>query len=90
MVRKSYGPRRGTRKKLRAKKPTLTKFLQEFSIGERVAIDIQSNVKGFPHPRFQGLVGKVIGKRGKAYIVEVRNKDAKKIIITKPVHLKKV
>ena len=90
MVSKSKGFKRGTRQKLKLKKkPTLTRFLQEFRVGESVHIDIQPSVAGFPHHRFHGATGKIIGKRGSAYVIEVRDKNKLKKIITKPVHLKK-
>ncbi len=96
MAPKSKGFRSGSRHVLKKSprergKVPITRFLQEFNIGDRVAIDIEPSVhKGMPHPRFQGRVGKVIGKRGRAYIVEVPDMDSKKILIVLPVHLKKV
>jgi large subunit ribosomal protein L21e len=89
MVRKSYGRKRGTRRKFRVKvKPTITRFLSSFEIGQKVHIDICPSEKGFPHPKFQGKTGVVIGKRGNAYIVEVKNMKTTKNIIAKPEHLK--
>jgi large subunit ribosomal protein L21e len=43
-----------------------------------------------PFPRFKGIAGKVIGKRGKSYLVEI--KDGKKIkqVISRPEHLKAI
>lgn len=90
MTQKSHGFRRGTRKKFRArKKPTVTMFLQEFNIGDTVHVDIQPSIKAMPHHRFHGSTGKVIEKRGSAYVVEVTDRDKVKKIITKAVHLKK-
>ncbi len=96
MAPKSKGFRAGSRHVLRKSprnkgKISITRYLQKFNIGDRVAIDIEPSVhKGMPHPRFQGRVGKVIGKRGRAYIIEVPDMDSKKILIVLPVHLKKV
>ena len=91
MVSKSHGFKRGTRKKFKARRtPSIKNFLQTFSIGDRVSINIKPNVKRFPHHRFQGLTGKVISVRGKSYVVEVFDRDKRKVIITKPVHLKKI
>ncbi|MBU5678742.1 MAG: 50S ribosomal protein L21e [Candidatus Aenigmatarchaeota archaeon] len=89
MTIKTRGFRRKTRYKLKQEdvlKPSL--FIKEFNIGDRVAIDIQSACKKHPHPKFQGRVGKVIGKRGKAYIIEVKDMETKKIVIARPEHLK--
>lgn len=90
MVKKSRGFRAKTRKKLRQKaKPSITKFLQEFEIGEKVIIlQEPSSQKGMPHLRFKGKVGKVIDKRGKSYIVEIRDGNKVKKIISRPEHLR--
>ncbi|MEM5882731.1 MAG: 50S ribosomal protein L21e [Candidatus Aenigmatarchaeota archaeon] len=94
MVKKSRGIRTKTREKLRQKagyRPTITKFLQEFKEGQKVAIVQEpSSHSGMPHPRFKGRVGKVIGKRGKSYIVEITDGNKIKKIISKPEHLKAV
>jgi large subunit ribosomal protein L21e len=71
--------------------PPITRFLREFQVGERVAIDIDpSQHSGMPHHRFQGRVGIVIGMQGRAYLVEVKEGSVRKVIIASPVHLKKV
>lgn len=91
MTRKSKGFRSGTRKKLRQKlvRPTITKFLQEFKIGQRVIIVLEpSSHKGMPFPRFKGSAGKIIEKRGKSYIVEIKDGNKLKNIISRPEHLK--
>ena len=94
MVKKSRGFRTGTRKKLKQKpgyRPPITKFLQEFEIGQKVLIAQEpSSQKGMPHPRFKGRVGKVIGKRGKSYIVEIKNGNKVKKLISRPEHLRLV
>ena len=94
MVKKSRGFRAGTRKKLKQKpgyRPPITKFLQEFEIGQKVLIAQEpSSQKGMPHPRFKGRVGRVIGKRGKSYIVEIKNGNKVKKLISRPEHLRLV
>ena len=94
MSQKSKGPRLRTRKRLKQPsgyRPTITKFLQKFEIGEKVVIKQEpSSHKGMPHPRFKGLVGKVIAKRGKAYVVEVKVGKKIKKVISRPEHLKKL
>ena len=86
MVVKSYGKMRGTRKKLRKKKITLTGYLKEFKVGDRVHIDFVSH--RIPHPLFQGLTGSIIEKRGNGYIVEVKDRNAVKKVSLRPEHLK--
>ena len=93
MVRKSRGFKSGTRKKLKQKlaRPTITKFLQEFKIGQRVIIVPEpSSHKGMPYPRFKGIVGKIESKRGKSYIVKIKDGNMEKKIISRPEHLKAI
>ncbi len=93
MVQKSQGSRHGSRKKLikKKKKKTspVTKAVQEFEENEVVHIDIDSSIhKGMPHPRFDGRTGKILEKRGRAYLVEVSDKSSKKKFTVRPEHLK--
>ena len=92
MVVKSHGPRRRTREKLRNPekfKPNL--FLQKFEIGQRVAIKIlSSSHSGMPFRRFHGKNGIVTGIRGRAYEVEIRDGNKKKMLIVNPEHLKAI
>jgi len=91
---KTKGPRSRTRKKLRKKwkgLPPVNEFLKKFEVGEKVVIKIEPSVhKGMPFPRFHGRVGVVIGKRGKAYLVKIEDGKKEKLIISHPVHLKRV
>ena len=94
MVKKSRGFRAGTRKKLTQKpayRPSITKFLQEFRKNQRVVVALEpSSQQGMPHPRFKGKIGKVIGKRGKSYIVEILDGNKVKRLIARPEHLKSI
>ena len=89
MVRKSYGKMKGTRKKLRVKKRlTITKILQEFKDGDKVHIDLSAIRSA--NPKFHGSTGYIVSKRGKNYMVKVRNKKAFKTIFLNSSQLKKV
>lgn len=91
MVKKSRGFRAKTRKSLKQKRvrPNITKFLTEFKKNQSVMIlQEPSSHKGMPHPRFKGKTGRIIGKRGKAYIVEIVDGNKVKTLITRPEHLK--
>jgi len=93
MVRESSGFRSGTRKKLRQKltRPTITKFLQEFKMGQRVVIALEpSSQKGMPFPRFKGRMGKIVEKRGKSYVVEILDGNKVKKLVSRPEHLKSI
>ncbi len=90
MVRKSHGPRRKTRKKLQKRELRIRDYLQEFKIGDAVAIVVNPSSRSMVHPRFHGITGKVIEKRGRGYVVEFKNGNKTKKLILKPEHLKKV
>ncbi len=90
---KSHGfrikSRKKLRKKIREKGIKIRRALQVFEVGQRVHIDIDPAVhKGMPHPRFQGRTGVVIGKRGRAYLVRIRDGGLYKTLIVRPEHLK--
>nr|Q74N21.2 RecName: Full=Large ribosomal subunit protein eL21; AltName: Full=50S ribosomal protein L21e [Nanoarchaeum equitans Kin4-M] len=94
--RKGKGFRRKTRDKL-SKHPrqrgklTITRILQKFNNNDKVAIVIEPSWHyGMPHPRYHGLVGTVVGKRGNCYEVELEFNGEKKLLIVHPAHLKKV
>ncbi|MEM5829376.1 MAG: 50S ribosomal protein L21e [Candidatus Aenigmatarchaeota archaeon] len=91
-MKKSRGFRTKTRKTLKQKpgyRPPITKFLQEFNIGQKVVIEQEpSSQKGMPHSRYKGRIGSIIGKRGKSYIVEITDGNKVKKIISRPEHLK--
>ena len=91
MVKSSKGLRTGTRRKLRKEprsKFTITPRLRQFKENDRVTIkpDPSSHL-GMPHIRFKGAAGVVLGKRGDAYMVEVRMGGKMKTVITRPEHL---
>jgi len=94
MAHPSRGFMHRTRKKLRQPpdyRPPITKFLQEFSIGQSVVIMPEpSSHKGMPFPRFKGKMGKIVDKRGRSYIVEIADGNMTKHVISRPEHLKLV
>jgi len=79
------------RKKVRTRgKLSLSRYFQEFKEGDRVGIvrEHSQNPK-FP-ARIQGITGVVEGKRGRAYIIKIKEGNKEKIHIIKPIHLKKI
>jgi large subunit ribosomal protein L21e len=71
-------------------KTTVNQLLQEFEVGEKVVIDIDSSVQdGMPHLRYQGKMGTIEGKRGECYEVSIVDGDKGKTLICNPAHLKK-
>ncbi len=89
---KSRGPRRGTRKKYsKNRRVTVNQYLRKFKEGDKVALKTESASQGgMPFRRFHGLTGTVVGKRGKAYLVTIKDGKKLKKIISNPEHLKKV
>ncbi|HLC46020.1 MAG TPA: 50S ribosomal protein L21e, partial [archaeon] len=68
---------------------TLTQHLQSFSEGQRVIVRIDPGFqRGFPHPKYEGRAGKVVGMQGRSYLVQVSDGDSEKVLVSLPVHLK--
>jgi large subunit ribosomal protein L21e len=92
---KSKGPRRKSRsvltKRVREKgKVGLSRLLAEYEVGDKVVINIDSGVhKGMPHKRFQGKVGTVVERRGKAYVLDIPQRKTSKRVIAGPEHVRK-
>ncbi|MBE6528358.1 MAG: 50S ribosomal protein L21e [Thermoplasmata archaeon] len=89
----SSGTRTKTRNKLkksvraRGLSP-ITKAFQTFETGEKVNIIIDPSVhKGMPFSRFHGLTGVVVGERGAAYEVSVKDGNKTKMVVARPEHL---
>ncbi|TAL47209.1 50S ribosomal protein L21e [archaeon] len=92
MTHPSKGFRSRTRKKFEQPagyRPPITKFLQQFTIGQNVVIMQEaSSQRGMPFPRFKGKMGKVVQKRGRSYVVELMDGRMMKHVIARPEHLK--
>ncbi|RLE81838.1 MAG: 50S ribosomal protein L21e, partial [Thermoprotei archaeon] len=70
-------------------RPGLSRLMIEYKIGDKVCIDIDPTyITTAPHRRYQGLTGTIVGKRGRAYIIEVFLGNKKKTIITTADHIK--
>ena len=68
--------------------PPVTRFLREFTVGERVSVRIEaSDPHGQPHPRYQGRTCTVVGKVGRAYRIELLDGGKRKELIATPIHL---
>lgn len=95
MVKASQGLRHRTRKLLRKSVrergaiPRLSQVLVEYRVGDKVHIVPNPAIhEALPHRRYVGRTGTIIGKRGRAYLVEVYLGNKRKIVITVPEHLK--
>lgn len=90
---KTHGTRRKSRYKLKKTVrekglSPISRAIQEFAQGDMVNIDLDPGIQnGMPHPKFHGRTGRVMGQRGRAYIVEVRDGGLMKEVIILPEHL---
>jgi len=88
------GPRKKTRykfkKDLRSRGVLpVTLVIQQFEIGQKVHIVCEPSIqKGMPHRRFHGKTGSVVGQRGRAWLVEIRDGNKNKTVISRPQHLR--
>lgn len=72
-------------------KLSLSKFFQEFAVGDKVGLVINSSVQyGRFYPRFYGLTGSITGrKQGSCYEVAIKDGNKDKKLLVHPIHLKK-
>jgi large subunit ribosomal protein L21e len=90
----SKGYRRGTRN-LRVKprekgKISIRTALQTFEREDKVSIRINPKYQKLPHPRFNGLIGRVVGVQGRAYYVSVKDGGKDKRVLVTPEHLRRM
>jgi len=90
---KHNGIKKGTRYKLQKSLRTrgmanVTKSIQHFEEGQKVHIALDPSVqKGQPHPRFHGKTGTIVGQRGRAWLLEIKDGKMTKTVIARPQHL---
>lgn len=79
------------RKEIRTRgKFSFKKYFQKFEEGEHVAVVREKSLfPNFPE-RLQGRTGVVEGKRGRSYIVKIKDQNKPKQYIIQPIHLKKI
>lgn len=80
------------RKKIRERgKIRFSEYFKELKNGDKVALkkERSSGNAGF-HERMQGRTGEVVGKRGRSYIVKVKDINKEKLFILPAIHLKKI
>jgi large subunit ribosomal protein L21e len=69
---------------------TIANRIKKFSIGDNVVIVPKGNTADIPHPRYRGKVGRVIEKRGSAYVVEIKtSKSLTRKIIAQQRHIER-
>jgi large subunit ribosomal protein L21e len=68
----------------------LSRYFQELKEGDAVAIVKEPSVKANFSKRLQGRTGVVEGKRGRAYLIKVKDINKEKRFLMAPIHLKKI
>lgn len=71
-------------------KLSLSKYFQELSQGESVSVVREPAVSASFPSRIQGRTGVVESKRGKAYLVKIKDQNKEKRFLIEPIHLKKI
>lgn len=87
------GKRSKSRYKISApdKPTTVSSLMRDFPIGTRVAIVIDgSRHRGMPDTHFHGISGKIAGRQGRAFVVELKDGNKAKTVIAGPGHLKEL
>jgi len=80
---------RGKRIRARGKIP-LSRQFQDLKEGDLVTVIREISVASSFPKRLQGRTGVILEKRGKAYIVKIKDVKKEKRFIIEPVHLKRI
>jgi large subunit ribosomal protein L21e len=92
--KKAKGKRARTRRKFKRNvrdKTTVNEIIKPVSVGDTVQININSSFhSGLPHPRMYGKAGKIIGFQGECPIIQLKDGNKTKKIITHRTHIKKL
>ncbi|MCL5730027.1 MAG: 50S ribosomal protein L21e [Candidatus Pacearchaeota archaeon] len=67
-----------------------SEYFQKFENDDRVAVNKEVSVTSSFPERLQGRTGVVTGKRGRSYIVKIKDQTMEKEFIIAPVHLRKI
>lgn len=79
------------RKKIRTRgKIQLSKYFQEFEEGDSVAVVAEPSVQSCFPKQLQGRTGVVENRRGKAYLIKIKDQNKEKRFLIEPIHLKKI
>lgn len=96
MVKRIGGRNRKSRDKLKKAlkqkgKINITQYFRKFQEGNTVQLILNPSFsEGSFDPKFYGKHGKVVGQRGRCYVVEIVDIAKTKRILTHPVHMRMV
>ncbi len=89
------GYRNKTRKRYRKNCRTkglgsIDKYMRNYEMNSKVDIitDPSAHKRGMPHRRYHGRTGKIVGARGRCYLVEIKLGNSKKTLIVGKEHLR--
>ncbi len=92
MVKRSNGKMNGYSRLMgrNKRKLTIADYIKEFEENEVVLIDIQPKMDSMPPLRYKNKSGKIIGKQGKVYKVQIKDGKKTKVLLVSPIHLKRL
>ena len=74
-------------KKIRKKgKLQLSRYFQELNEGDFVAVVKESSVQAKFPERIQGRTGIIEGKRGRSYIIKIKDQEKEQKFLIAPIH----
>jgi large subunit ribosomal protein L21e len=68
----------------------LSRYFQNIKKGDFVAISKEQSVRASFPKRLQGITGIVEGKKGRVYIVKIKDGNKSKDLLIEAIHLKKI
>lgn len=71
-------------------KISFSKYFQRFKEGSSVAVIKENAIQSNFPIKLQGRVGTIVEKRGKSYLVRIKDQNKDKEFLIEPVHLKKI
>ena len=79
------------RKKVRTRgKLQLSRYFQELKTGDAVTVVREPAVQSSFPTRIQGRTGLIEDKKGKTYVVKIKDQNKEKKFLIEPIHLKKI
>jgi len=79
------------RKQVRTRgKLQLSRYFQDLKEGDRVSVNKERAIASSFPLRLQGRTGVVEGKRGKIYMVKIKDQEKEKRFLIEAIHLKKM
>ncbi len=79
------------RKKIRTRgKLSLSRYFQKFKEGDTIAVAKEISLQPRFPKRIQGRTGVVKAKRGRVYMVMIKDQNKEKEYLISPIHLKKI